>query len=58
MAQETAMHRVDVQGASGGVRSIDAELAVDGIEEPVRSATSRSTSPGFPRSFSACRQPR
>ena len=33
MAQETAMHRVDVQGASGGVTSIDAELAVDGIDE-------------------------
>jgi uncharacterized protein (TIGR03083 family) len=33
MAQETAIHRVDGQGASGGVTSVDAELAIDGIDE-------------------------
>ena len=33
MAQETAVHRVDVQSAFGAVTSIDAELAVDGIDE-------------------------
>jgi len=33
MAQETAVHRADVQSAFGAVTSIDAELAVDGIDE-------------------------
>jgi uncharacterized protein (TIGR03083 family) len=33
MAQETAMHRVDVELAFGGPTSIDRELAVDGIDE-------------------------
>jgi uncharacterized protein (TIGR03083 family) len=33
MAQETAVHRVDVQSAFGAVTSINAELAVDGIDE-------------------------
>ncbi len=33
MAQETAVHRADVQSACGAVTSIDAELAVDGIDE-------------------------
>ncbi|HVE98497.1 MAG TPA: maleylpyruvate isomerase family mycothiol-dependent enzyme [Mycobacteriales bacterium] len=33
MAQETAMHRVDTELASGASTPIDAELAVDGIDE-------------------------
>lgn len=33
MAQETAVHRVDVELATGDASAIDAELAVDGIEE-------------------------
>ena len=33
MAQETAVHRVDVQLAAGGATPVDAELAVDGIDE-------------------------
>jgi uncharacterized protein (TIGR03083 family) len=33
MAQETAVHRVDVQSAGGTVTPIDAELAVDGVDE-------------------------
>jgi hypothetical protein len=33
MAQETAVHRVDVQSAFGAGTPIDAELAVDGIDE-------------------------
>lgn len=33
MAQETAVHRVDVQLAAGGCTPVDAELAVDGIDE-------------------------
>jgi hypothetical protein len=33
MAQETAVHRVDVQSAFGIGTPIDAELAVDGIDE-------------------------
>lgn len=33
MAQETAVHRVDVQSAFAKVTPVDAELAVDGIDE-------------------------
>jgi hypothetical protein len=34
MAHETTVHRVDVQAAAGGpVHSIDAEVALDGIDE-------------------------
>ncbi len=33
MAQETAVHRADMQSAFGAVTPIDAELAVDGVEE-------------------------
>lgn len=33
MAQETAVHRVDVESASGAVRPIDGDLATDGIDE-------------------------
>jgi uncharacterized protein (TIGR03083 family) len=33
MAQETAVHRVDVEGALGATTPIDVELAVDGIDE-------------------------
>jgi uncharacterized protein (TIGR03083 family) len=33
MAQETAIHRADAQGAFGEVTSVDTELAVDGIDE-------------------------
>lgn len=33
MAQETAVHRVDVQSAVPDVTPVDAELAVDGIDE-------------------------
>jgi hypothetical protein len=33
MAQETAVHRADVQSAFGVGTPIDAELAVDGIDE-------------------------
>ncbi|MBA3652969.1 MAG: maleylpyruvate isomerase family mycothiol-dependent enzyme [Actinobacteria bacterium] len=33
MAQETAVHRVDVQGATGTATPVDAQLAVDGIDE-------------------------
>ena len=33
MAQETAVHRVDVQSAFGQVTPVDDELAVDGIDE-------------------------
>jgi uncharacterized protein (TIGR03083 family) len=33
MAQETAVHRVDVQSAGSGVTPVDADLAVDGIDE-------------------------
>ena len=35
MAQETAVHRVDVQLASGSADPVDAELARDGIDEVV-----------------------
>ncbi|HEX8003870.1 MAG TPA: maleylpyruvate isomerase family mycothiol-dependent enzyme [Mycobacteriales bacterium] len=33
MAQETAVHRADVESAFGPVSPIDAELAVDGVDE-------------------------
>ena len=33
MAQETAVHRVDVQSAFDAITPIDAELAVDGVDE-------------------------
>lgn len=33
MAQETAVHRVDVQSAAGAVTPVDAELAADGVDE-------------------------
>ena len=33
MAQETAVHRVDVQSAFGAITPIEAELAVDGFDE-------------------------
>ena len=33
MAQETAVHRVDVQSAFGDPSPVDAELAVDGVDE-------------------------
>ncbi len=33
MAQETAMHRADVESAFGAITPIDAELAVDGVDE-------------------------
>jgi len=33
MAQETAVHRVDVQSAFDAVTQVDAELAVDGVDE-------------------------
>jgi uncharacterized protein (TIGR03083 family) len=33
MAQETAVHRVDVQSAGGVITPIDAELALDGVDE-------------------------
>ncbi|HEV2889448.1 MAG TPA: maleylpyruvate isomerase family mycothiol-dependent enzyme [Frankiaceae bacterium] len=33
MAQETAVHRADVESAFGDVTPIDAELAVDGVDE-------------------------
>jgi uncharacterized protein (TIGR03083 family) len=33
MAQETAVHRVDVESASGAPAPVDAELAVDGVDE-------------------------
>ena len=33
MAQETAVHRVDVQSASGTVTPVDDELATDGVDE-------------------------
>lgn len=33
MAQETAVHRADVQSAAGTVTPVDAELAVDGVDE-------------------------
>jgi uncharacterized protein (TIGR03083 family) len=36
MAQETAVHRADVESASGAVTPIDADLAVDGIDELLR----------------------
>jgi uncharacterized protein (TIGR03083 family) len=33
MAQETAVHRVDVQAATGTAAAVNAELALDGIDE-------------------------
>lgn len=33
MAQETAVHRADVQSAFGAVTPVDTELAIDGVEE-------------------------
>src|SRR5918992_2323788 len=33
MAQETAVHRWDVESATGDVRPIDSRLAVDGVDE-------------------------
>ena len=33
MAQETAVHRVDVESASGPPAPVDADLAVDGVDE-------------------------
>lgn len=33
MAQETAVHRVDVERASGPAAPVDADLAVDGVDE-------------------------
>ncbi len=33
MAQETAVHRVDVQSAAGAVTPVDDELAADGVDE-------------------------
>lgn len=33
MAQETAVHRADVESAFGAVTPVDAELAVDGVDE-------------------------
>lgn len=33
MAQETAVHRVDVQSAFGAVTPVDSELAADGVDE-------------------------
>jgi uncharacterized protein (TIGR03083 family) len=33
MAQETAVHRADVESASGPITPVDAELAVDGVDE-------------------------
>ena len=33
MAQETAVHRVDVEGATGTATTVDSELALDGIDE-------------------------
>lgn len=33
MAQETAVHRADVEGASGPITPVDADLAVDGVDE-------------------------
>jgi uncharacterized protein (TIGR03083 family) len=36
MAQETAVHRVDVELAAGEVTPVDAELAADGVEELLR----------------------
>lgn len=33
MAQETAMHRADVESASGPITPIDDDLAVDGVDE-------------------------
>jgi uncharacterized protein (TIGR03083 family) len=33
MAQETAVHRVDVESAAGAVTPVDAELATDGVDE-------------------------
>ena len=33
MAQETAVHRIDVEAATGSATPIDADLAVDGIDE-------------------------
>ena len=33
MAQETAVHRADVESASGPVTPVDADLAVDGVDE-------------------------
>jgi uncharacterized protein (TIGR03083 family) len=33
MAQETAVHRVDVQSAVGDVTPVDTELAADGVDE-------------------------
>ncbi len=33
MAQETAVHRADVESASGPITPIDADLAVDGVDE-------------------------
>ena len=36
MAQETAVHRVDAEQATGALGPVDAELAVDGIDEHLR----------------------
>ena len=36
MAQETAVHRADVESATGPITPIDADLAVDGIDELLR----------------------
>jgi uncharacterized protein (TIGR03083 family) len=33
MAQETAVHRADVQSANGAIGPVDAELATDGVDE-------------------------
>lgn len=33
MAQETAVHRADVESAFGAITPIDVELAIDGIDE-------------------------
>jgi len=33
MAQETAVHRVDVEAATGAATPVDAELALDGVDE-------------------------
>ena len=33
MAQETAVHRADVESASGAIGPVDAELATDGVDE-------------------------
>jgi uncharacterized protein (TIGR03083 family) len=36
MAQETAVHRADVESATGPITPIDADLAVDGVDELLR----------------------